>query len=408
MNFKSGRPLVMHIDLNSCFATIEQQSRPRLRGRAVAVVNRAVENTSIVTASYEAKRCGLKTGMKLRDAKRLVPQLVALESDPPKYTYVYRKLLAILERYSANVEMKSIDEGVIDFAQAAISTKSRDLLEVGAEIKRALQDEVGSYMMCNIGIGPNRWWAKVAAGLDKPNGMTLVDADNFHDILARLGLRDLTGIAGAYEARLRAVSIDTPQQLYEADLATLERLVWKSIDGAKWYKRLRGYEVDNSPRETKQIGRQYVLEDRTMSREQILAKLHTLSESVGQRMRAKNYSARGVYVYARSRDGSGIRWHNSRLHPFPIFSNAAIFATVRELFTTAPGPIHEIGMHVYKLTPAVDKQLTIFADELARTQAVTHAIDDINAEWGERTIRAASTLGADVSAKIPFGSTRHL
>ena len=88
-------PLLLHVDLNSCFATIEQQSRPLLRDRPVAVVNRRTTKTAIITASYEAKRFGVKTGMKYADAKLLCPDLVALESDPPKYRWVYRRLKAI-------------------------------------------------------------------------------------------------------------------------------------------------------------------------------------------------------------------------------------------------------------------------------------------------------------------------
>ena len=114
-------PLVMHIDLNSCFATVEQQARPLLRGKPVVILNRRTEHTAIVTASYEAKARGVKVGMKLRDAKILCPGIIALESDPPKYRYVYRKLMAILEDYSAHIRMKSIDEGLIDFSQSTLA-----------------------------------------------------------------------------------------------------------------------------------------------------------------------------------------------------------------------------------------------------------------------------------------------
>src|SRR5687768_9826298 len=107
-DYNNERPMVMHIDLNSCFATIEQQARPMLRGRPVAIANRRSEHTCIVTASYEAKKYGASVGMKLSEAKRLVPGLIVLESDPPKYRYVYRKLMAIMKRYSAHITMKSI------------------------------------------------------------------------------------------------------------------------------------------------------------------------------------------------------------------------------------------------------------------------------------------------------------
>ncbi len=108
-SYNMERSMVMHIDLNSCFATVEQQARPMLRGRPVAIANRRTEHTSIVTASYEAKALGVSVGMKVREAKKLAPGLVVLESDPPKYRYVYHKLMDIMKRYSAHITMKSID-----------------------------------------------------------------------------------------------------------------------------------------------------------------------------------------------------------------------------------------------------------------------------------------------------------
>ena len=111
----------MHVDLNSAFATIEQQARPKLRGQPVAIINRRTEYTAIVTASYEAKARGVKVGMKFIEAARLAPGLVGIESDPEKYRYVYKKLTKILESYSPNVVMKSIDEGLIDFTGVPIA-----------------------------------------------------------------------------------------------------------------------------------------------------------------------------------------------------------------------------------------------------------------------------------------------
>src|SRR5476649_274210 len=96
-------PQIMHIDLNSCFATVEQQARPMLRGRPVAIVNRRTDTTAIVTASYEAKALGVKVGMKLREARLLCPDIIGLESDPSKYRFVYHKLLDIMHDYSAHV-----------------------------------------------------------------------------------------------------------------------------------------------------------------------------------------------------------------------------------------------------------------------------------------------------------------
>ncbi|HBO64660.1 TPA: DNA polymerase IV, partial [Candidatus Saccharibacteria bacterium] len=176
--FNHEQPRIMHVDLNSCFATVEQQARPLLRGKPVAIVNRRTEHTAIVTASYEAKAKGVKVGMKLRDAKILCPGIVALESDPSKYRYVYHKLLNIMRDYSAHVTMKSIDEGVIDFHETSSDIAARSLVDIGYEIKQRLKDEIGVWMRCNIGISTNRFLAKTAAGLHKPDGLDVITHEN--------------------------------------------------------------------------------------------------------------------------------------------------------------------------------------------------------------------------------------
>lgn len=406
--FNTARPLVMHIDLNSCFATVEQQSRPMLRGRPVAIVNRRTENTAIVTASYEAKRLGLKVGMKLREAKKLVPDLVALESDPPKYRFVYHKLLAIMKDYSAHVTMKSIDEGIIDFKSTTGTIQSRDLKDIGREIKERLKTEVGCAMLCNVGISTNRFLAKTAAGINKPDGLTEITHDNIREVLARLKLTDLTGIASRNEHRLNAVNIYTPLQFLDTDRETLRKIVFKSVVGDWWYQRLRGWEVDDVSYDMKTVGRQYVLERRGLTREVILQRLHHLCESVGGRLRVQQKTARGVFVYAKTVDRT--YWHARRMCDLPFFSNTAIYAQAALLFMNAPGNLQEIGVSCYEVSDNVNPQLSLFGDELAREQHITAAIDEINQRFGDRTIHAAHTLGTGiyVKQKIPFGSTRYL
>lgn len=407
-DYNPERPLIMHIDLNSCFATVEQQSRPMLRNRPVVIANRRTEHTMIVTASYEAKALGVTMGMKIKDAKRLAPGLVALESDPPKYRYVYHKLMDIMKRYSAHITMKSIDEGIIDFHQTTEAVQSRDLKDIGMEIKQALLNEVGNYMRCNIGIAPNRFLAKTAAGLNKPDGLDVIDHTSLRPTLARLKLRDLTGIAGRNEARLNTVGIYTPLEFLDASPETLHRIVFKSIVGQQWHQRLRGWEVDDVEHDMKTVGRQYVLESQNLSKGEILRRLHHLSESVGHRLRLKGRSARGVFVYVRTRDRQ--YWHRRRMCPLPFFSNQAIYAQAAMLFSEAPSDIREIGVTCYQLETNLSDQLSLFGDQLAREQQVTDAIDTINRRFGDRTIHSADTLGTGfyVKQKVPFGSTRYL
>lgn len=406
--FNTERPLIMHIDLNSCFATVEQQARPLLRGKPIAIVNRRTDKTAIVTASYEAKAMGVKVGMKLREAKLLCPDIIALESDPSKYRYVYHKLLDIMRDYSAHVTMKSIDEGVIDFHQTSHEIAGRDLVEIGHEIKQRLKDEIGVWMRCNIGIATNRFLAKTAAGLHKPDGLDVITSHNIRDILGDMKLTDLTGIASRNEHRLKSVGIDTPLQFLDAEPITLRKVVFKSVVGEWWYKRLRGFEVDDVETQMQRVGRQYVLERFDLTHEEITQRLHHLCESVGSRLRSQGRAARGVYVYAKTFDRE--YWHSSTLSPLPFYSDRSIYSQALQLFNKAPDNIREIGVHCYELAPLEDSQVSLFADEIARERQVVDAVDVLNQKFGDRTVHSANTLatGIYVSTKIPFGSTRYL
>jgi len=409
-NYNKARPTIMHIDLNSCFATVEQQARPLLRGQPVAIVNRRTENTMIVTASYEAKAKGVTLGMRLKDAKKLCPDLIGLESDPPKYKYVYHQLMRIMNDYSAHVRMKSIDEGIIDFSDSPIDCEKTDLSQIGYEIKQRLWDEVGVAMNCNVGISTNRFLAKTAASLHKPNGLDVITHGNLREVFASLELTDLTGIASHMEKRLNAVGIFTPLEFLDADEVTLEKMVFKSIDGKAWYKRLRGWEVDKRDFTLKSAGRQFVMDGYRLPYEKVLKRLHHLCEETGAKVRSKGMVARGVMVYARTYDHGG--WHARHMASLPFFSNEAIYAQARKLFEKAPDGIKMIAVTCYGLQPAdasID-QLSLFGDELAQERAVTGAVDEINGRYGKRVIHSADTLGTDeyLKEKIPFGSTRYM
>jgi DNA polymerase-4 len=403
--YSQEESLFMHVDLNSAFATIEQQARPMLRGRPVAIINRRTEHTAIVTASYEAKALGVKVGMKFIEAARLAPGLIAVESDPNKYRYVYKKLTAILESYSPNVVMKSIDEGVIDFHGVKMEMSME---EIGREIKSRLRSEVGVAMKCNVGIGPNRFLSKTAAGLNKPDGMDVIDGHNLRQVMEKLKLTDLTGIASHNEARLNAVGIYTPLEFLDASELTLRKVVFGGVNGTYWYKRLRGWEVDDRIFDMKRVGRQYVLEDRNLTNEQIRQRLHTLCESVGARMRKQYKVARGIYVYTKTRGRQ--YWHACKVLPLPFYSDKSIYMLASSLFSGAPDDIIEIGVHCYNLSDDDNPQMSLFGDVLAMEKQLVGAIDEINSRYGETTIHSADTLTSVklIKQKIPFGSTRHL
>jgi DNA polymerase-4 len=404
-------PQIMHIDLNSCFATVEQQARPMLRGCPVGVTNRRVSQAKyacIVAASYEAKRYGVKVGMRADEALRLVPDMVVLETDPPKYHFAYQKLVNIMRSYSPHVSMKSIDEGVIDFHGTRAYINRRSLEEIGYEIKRRLKQDVGCWMRCNIGIAPNRFLAKLAAGLHKPDGLDTIDYRNLRQVLADLQLTDLNGIAERNQARLNTVGIYTPLQFLDAPSELLRRHVFHSICGEDWYQRLRGHEVDGHEHDTKTIGRQYVLEDSRLDEPALNSRLAYLCETTGMKLRYKGFCARGIMVYARY--ASGDYWYERRMFKTTFFSNAEVHRRAMLLFNRRPRDdyVREIGVSCYQLTPSDRAQISLL-DEVNRENWLTDAVDRINERYGEFTVTFAGSYGSRsiVRQKIPFGTTRY-
>lgn len=397
----------MYVDLNSCFATIEQQARPMLRGRPVAITNRLTPNACIVAASYEAKRLGIKVGMRRMEAEAISKDLIFVETEPDKYTFVHKKLRKILESYSPDVAMKSIDEGVVNLALSPEKIRNKSHGELAAELKARLRQEVGCYMSCNIGISSNRFLAKLAAELHKPDGYDEITPENQREVFAQLKLQDLPGINVRMEARLNAVGIFEPLQFLDADEETLVKMVCKSIDGHKWHQRLRGLEVDDWVSEIKSIGRQYVLESCRLTHEQIEARIVHLAEDAGLRLRSKELFARGVYVWAV--DYNDIPIHKSIILKEPICTNADIIRISRRLFADFPAPLRIIGVTLYKITDSPQAQLCLERDKIEQNNKLCQATDAINQRFGDRTIFCADSFGTDlVKVKIPFGSTRFL
>lgn len=398
----------MHIDLNSCFATVEQQARSLLRGKPLAITNRLTKNATVVAASIEAKALGVKVGMTFSDAKALAPGLIMLETDPPKYHHVYQVLVGIMRSYSPNIVMKSIDEGVINFAGTTGIINKRPLTDIGYEIKKRLKDEVGCWMRCNVGIAPNRFLAKTAAALHKPDGLDIIDHANLRQTLSRLKLTDLSGIAERNQARLNAGGIYTPLQFLDAPADVLRRHVFKSVCGEDWYQRLRGWEVDDFESSTKNVGRQFVLDDMKPTPELIHSRLAYLCETTAMKLRYKNLCARGVFVYVRY--ASGDYWYERKMFKSRFFTNAEVHRRATLLMNKRPRGDYEreIGVTCYALEPSSMSQVSLL-DEVNREVWLTEAVDQINSQFGEFTVTYASSLDAKgvVRQKIPFGSTRY-
>src|SRR5476649_105933 len=314
---------IMHIDLNSAFAMTEQQANPLLRGRPVGVTNRLNDYAICIAASYEAKKLGIGLGMRNGEARRIAPDFVMRESDAAKYQYVNKQLREIFESYSPVAVMKSVDEGIIDFRGMKGLLKGRHMEDIGREIKQRICEEVGDYMKVNIGIAPNRWLAKVAAGFMKPDGLYTIDRTNLAVVYAVMRLVELPYIKRRMQLRLNEAGIFTPLEFYQASEAVLARQVFRSVNGHHWYLKLRGYETEVEFG-IRTVGRSYVLEHRTSDPQELGTLLYKACVKVARRLRKNNLAARGFMLWlgyvqesttGTRRGWGGPRgWHERKMH----------------------------------------------------------------------------------------------
>ena len=198
----------MHIDLNSCFATIEQQANPLLRSKPIAVCAYTTPMGCILAPSVEAKRFGVRTGMRVKDGKTLCPGLIILPSDPWKYRNVHLKLRKLISEYTADFVPKSIDEFVLDL-DGYLSLLANSMQYVAREIKARIKKEIGEWLTVSTGIAPNLFLAKLASGLHKPEGLDEINKGNFLKIYSGLKLTDLPYIKMRNMLRLNSMGIYT-------------------------------------------------------------------------------------------------------------------------------------------------------------------------------------------------------
>ena len=400
---------IMHIDLNSAFATTEQQAHRCLRGIPVGVTNRTPHANSIcIAVSYEGKALGIKVGTTYGEAKAIAPNFVMLESDPAKYHHVYRTLVGIMSEYSPDVQMLSIDEGIIDFTSVRQMHHDRSLEAMGYEIKARVKEALGKWMRINVGIGPNRFLAKQAAIWHKPDGLDTIDHRNLMSYYKQRQLQDLNGIGPHFDARLRAHGIPTPLEFLKADANVLRRQVFRSTTGLDWYARLRGYEMDANPTKLGNVGRQYVLDSRKLSQDALISRFQFLCETTAKKLRYRAREARGLIAWIHYAEGDN--WSARRMHGSTFYTNKALYERLLYLLKDRPHGADltpaSIGLTCYELTPSTRNQMSLF-DEINKEEWLTTAVDEINERYGNFAVFSANALlGKQViKQKIPFGGT---
>lgn len=397
--FNTTTPSVMHIDLNSCFASVEQQANPLLRHNPLAIAAYTAPYGCVLSPSIEAKEYGVKVGMTVAEAKKLCPWIIIKKPDPPKYRYVHAGVQKILESYTDHFSSKSIDEFVLYFE--GYSPQGKSLENIGQEIKYRIKQEVGDWLKVSIGISTCFILAKLASGLHKPDGLDTLDHHNYRRIYQDIKLRDFCGINFRNEKRLNQVGIFTGSDFYNASLQDLKS-AFQSVLGRYWYTRLRGYEIDDVNYSRKTYGQSYVLPHPMQEHEwwPILAKL---VEKGTRRMREGGSLARGIHLSLLYGDKS--HWHQGHSGAEYLFDPRDIYKKLITLYQiNAPKKlVKRVAYSCFNLEKSI-KQLTIF-DDILKKRSLISSQDQINQKWGDYTLTSAALMGSKGHVKdaIAFG-----
>jgi DNA polymerase-4 len=251
------RPLTaLFIDADSFFASVEQHLDPRLRGKPVGVAPVMAESSCCIAASYEAKAHGVKTGTRISDARIMCPGIVIVEAKPPEYIKVHHRIIEAVEDCIHVEAVLSIDEM---WAWLPYNWREPEFIrEIGRKIKATVARDVSPVIKVSIGAGPNKYLAKMASKMRKPDGFFIIEGADLPEILYENKLRDFTGIAKSMESRLHAAGIHTTAELCRAKKQVLHG-VWGGVMGDRLFHLLRGDEIPDIVSAKKSIGHSHVL-----------------------------------------------------------------------------------------------------------------------------------------------------
>jgi len=326
----------LFLDMNAFFASVEQQVQPGLRGKPIAITPYTGDTGCVIAKSYEAKKFEIKTGHLVRDAKRFCPQIVVLESRPALYQFYHKEIVKLLRDFSPFLEISSIDEFYIRLS-GDLQTYGGSW-KLGAKIKKAIREKIGDYLTCSIGVGPNKFLAKVAGESKKPDGLVSVSLGGLASFYDDLELLDLPGINYRMLLRLSEKGIKNPLDFYRADISTLTGIF--GHPGKVWYWRLRGYEVDDFVLKGKTVGHSHVLAPKLRSWDKAREVLVKLVKKAGTRFRQEHFWAQGISLGVGFLEGGW--WGKSRRVGL-FCDNSTFLKNIFLLFDECPKnkrPIH--------------------------------------------------------------------
>ncbi|MGV3559872.1 DNA polymerase Y family protein [Larkinella arboricola] len=410
------KPTVLFVDMNSFFASCEQQVNFYLRDRPVAVCVYTGKQGCVIAPSVEAKRLGVKLGMRLDEAMQLCPGLVPVEINSKRYREFHVAIIDVLRQFTPDVFPKSIDEAVVDLTRCQLMYK--DVWQVALQIKSDIRTKVGDWLRCSIGIAPNAFLAKLGSDLHKPDGLVMITPETIDDVLKNLHLTDLPGIGQRMAKRLQDQGILTPLNLRYASPERL-RAVCKSIIGWHWHLRLNfGGEVDLETSAYKSMqAMRTVSASQRQSPEQLDELLQSLCLTLERRMMKQDVFCQEVTFSCRYHDGRN--YGDEIKLPEPRQDGMELYNLIRQRFERFQHvnrcepilnrSIRSMSVSVFRFIPAQLVPFSLFEDN-TRKNTLRKAVYEVKAKFGSDKLMRATELRDNPVFRdvIGFGSIKDL
>ncbi|MCA8923593.1 MAG: DNA polymerase IV [Planctomycetes bacterium] len=351
---------IVHVDMDAFYASVEQRDRPELRGKPVIVGGQPDSRGVVCTASYEARQFGVRSAMPTAQAYRLCPHGVFLRPDFPRYKEASRTIQAIFREVTELVEPLSLDEAYLDVSQNHLDEPSAT--RVAAHLRARIREQTA--LTASAGVAPNKFLAKVASDLDKPDGLTVIPPERVPELLAGLPVRKLPGIGRVGAERCARHGIERVADFLRHDLEQLVR--WFGSSGPRYLELARG--VDERPvrpgRERKSVSIEDTFAEDVVARAEAAAILDTLAERLAERLRLAEARGRTVVLKVKYADFQQVT--RSRTLSAPTRAHTTLSETALALLdqTEVGGrPVRLLGIGVSNLdepSASASAQLVLF------------------------------------------------
>ena len=385
----SGR-CILHIDMDAFFASVEQRDHEEYRGKPVIVGGLSGRGV-VSTASYEARKFGVHSAMPMAIAKRKCPQGIFVEGNYPQYARVSDQIFGILDRFSPVVEPLSIDEGFLDLTGMERLMRSPE--DYGRRLKAAIRQETG--LVASVGIAPNKFLAKLASDLEKPDGLTVIRMEDVPKILWPLPVSRIWGVGKKTEERLSLYGYRRIGDLAKAKAETLRKQVGDRL-AVHLMELANGR--DNRPvepvHEAQSIGKETTFEEDIHSREEAQRHLLALSSQVGWRLRREGKRAHTIQIKIRLGDFS--TYTRQKTLKEGLCYDEDIYRAALELFGAFPLP-HGTGIRLLGVSGSgfdAPSELSLFGVEQdQRKERLYQAIDGLKGRFGEKIVSHLGEAG---------------